>query len=97
MDKLKGISAEGKDLLLGLLTVDPTKRLSATEALKHPWITGEAHTDDHHQHLHDTHTNMKKKVEVKVEKGNDGKTGLMDYFFKAKDPSAPTPKVSPRK
>ena len=96
LDRLKSISAEGRDLLLGLLTVDPTKRLSATEALKHPWVTGEAHTDDHHQHLHDTHDKMKKKAENKVQKGADGKTGLMDFFFK-QAPSAPTPKVSPRK
>lgn len=97
LDKLKGISHEGKDLLLGLLTVDPTKRLSATEALKHPWVTGEAHTDDHHQHLQDTHSNIRKKAENKVEKGNDGKAGLMDFFFKTKDPTGATPKVSPRK
>ena len=33
-----GISSEAKDLLVKLLEVDPEKRLSAEEALKHPWL-----------------------------------------------------------
>ena len=35
------ISAEAKDLIASLLTVDPNKRLSATEALQHVWINTE--------------------------------------------------------
>lgn len=38
---LDAVSAEAKDLLKGLLCVDPTSRLSATEALKHPWVMGD--------------------------------------------------------
>ena len=34
------ISREAKDLIAGLLTVDPDKRLSAEGALRSPWITG---------------------------------------------------------
>jgi calcium-dependent protein kinase len=34
------ISLEAKDLVKSLLQVDTSKRLSAEEALKHPWITG---------------------------------------------------------
>jgi len=34
------ISREAKDLIAGLLTVDPDKRLSADGALGSPWITG---------------------------------------------------------
>lgn len=33
------ISPEAKDILRGMLTVDPTQRISASEALLHPWIT----------------------------------------------------------
>ena len=33
------ISKEAKDLITKLLTMDPNERLSAEEALKHPWIT----------------------------------------------------------
>lgn len=35
------VSEESKDLVKKLIVVDPLKRLSATEALFHPWITGE--------------------------------------------------------
>jgi len=38
------ISDSGKDLVRRLLTVDPAKRLTAPELLKHPWITGGAST-----------------------------------------------------
>lgn len=33
-----GVSDSAKDLITKLLTYDPTKRLSAAEAFKHPWI-----------------------------------------------------------
>lgn len=32
------ISAEAKDLIRGLMTVDPKKRLTAAQALAHPWM-----------------------------------------------------------
>lgn len=34
------ISKEAKDLIAGLLTVDPDRRMSAEKALQNPWITG---------------------------------------------------------
>jgi calcium/calmodulin-dependent protein kinase I len=34
------ISSEAKDLISGLLTVNPDKRISAKKALEDPWITG---------------------------------------------------------
>jgi calcium-dependent protein kinase len=33
------VSAEAKDLVTKLLTYDPDKRITAFDALKHPWIT----------------------------------------------------------
>lgn len=36
---LSGISSTAKDLMQSLLSVDPLKRPTAYEALKHPWIT----------------------------------------------------------
>lgn len=35
------ISSEAKDLISRLLVVDPTQRLTASEVLQHPWISGE--------------------------------------------------------
>jgi calcium/calmodulin-dependent protein kinase I len=40
------ISDNAKDLVKKLLVVDPTKRLSATEALDHPWLQGTAPTTE---------------------------------------------------
>lgn len=39
------ISASAKDLVSKLIVVDPKKRLTAEEAMKHPWITGESASD----------------------------------------------------
>ena len=33
-----GVSNDAKDLLLKMLQKDPVKRVSADEALKHPWF-----------------------------------------------------------
>ena len=38
------VSPCGKDMIDHLLTVDPSKRVTALEALQHPWITGEQNT-----------------------------------------------------
>ncbi|KAA0150042.1 hypothetical protein FNF27_07841 [Cafeteria roenbergensis] len=35
-----GVSSAAKDLIARLLVVDPTRRLTAREVLRHPWITG---------------------------------------------------------
>jgi serine/threonine protein kinase len=43
--------------------VDPKNRLSASECLKHPWITGMAHTDKHLAHLSDVQVAMKSRME----------------------------------
>lgn len=34
----EGISDDAKDLVAKLLTVDSAKRLTANEALQHPWV-----------------------------------------------------------
>jgi len=39
-----GISKEAKNFIEKLLVVEPTKRLSAIEALKHPWLAGSGAT-----------------------------------------------------
>ncbi|KAI7847823.1 kinase-like domain-containing protein [Circinella umbellata] len=36
-----GISEESKDFVRRCLTIDPTKRITAHEALEHPWLTSE--------------------------------------------------------
>jgi len=63
------ISPEAKDLLAGMLCVDPTKRLSASECLVHPWITGKCHTEKHHQHLPEVQSHMQARIERRRRKG----------------------------
>ncbi len=41
----KRVSADAKQLILQLLTYDPTKRISAAKALQHPWIIKNAAPD----------------------------------------------------
>lgn len=64
----KHISEQAKDLVSNLLTVDPKKRLSATEALQHPWITGSCHSSQHNKHLSDSINYHKKRWEDKQRK-----------------------------
>jgi serine/threonine protein kinase len=59
----KKISAEAKDLLYKLLKTDPSQRLSATEAMLHPWITGAAHRAEHLSKLEDAQVNMRARLE----------------------------------
>ncbi|XP_071449784.1 calcium/calmodulin-dependent protein kinase type IV-like isoform X2 [Hetaerina americana] len=42
-----GISESAKDLVSKLLQVDPEKRLTAKEALVHPWVCGETTNQEH--------------------------------------------------
>ncbi len=39
-------SAEAKDIVAQLLTVDSDARLSAEQALQHPWVAGKCFEDD---------------------------------------------------
>lgn len=38
------VSDQAKDLVTKLLVVDPSRRLTATQALQHPWMTGDVST-----------------------------------------------------
>jgi len=40
------ISEEAKDLIAGLLIVDPTKRLTKEQICSHPWISGQFEASD---------------------------------------------------
>ena len=57
------ISPDAKDLIRNMLMTDPRKRLTATEALKHRWITGSCHADIHAIHLDDVIANFKHQNE----------------------------------
>lgn len=41
-DKWKKVSSQAKDLISKLLVISPEERLTASEALEHPWFTGKA-------------------------------------------------------
>lgn len=43
----KNISKEAKDFILALVTADPSKRLTADEALQHPWLTSHTPSTEH--------------------------------------------------
>jgi|LauGreSuBDMM15SN_2_FD.fasta_scaffold25117_1 serine/threonine protein kinase len=60
------ISAEAKDLVKKLLTVDPVERISCTEALGHPWLTGACHNAAHQAHIGSAHQRIVSKSSVKM-------------------------------
>eukprot|EP00873_Tetraselmis_striata_P004109 jgi/Tetstr1/424373/TSEL_014934.t1 len=57
--KWESISPQAKDLIRGLLELDPKKRLTAVEAIEHPWFTGEMEmqtaSELHHAHVRLSH------------------------------------------
>ena len=52
------ISGEARDLTMRLLDLDPEKRITIQEALRHPWISQKARAPK--THLHETVDEMKK-------------------------------------
>lgn len=64
----KKISEDAKMLLKGMLKVDPTQRLSASECLLHPWITGQCHSQKHEIQLDEVVQNMRVRLERKLKK-----------------------------
>eukprot|EP01024_Parvocaulis_polyphysoides_P036001 TRINITY_DN32047_c0_g2_i1.p2 TRINITY_DN32047_c0_g2~~TRINITY_DN32047_c0_g2_i1.p2 ORF type:complete len:180 (+),score=25.28 TRINITY_DN32047_c0_g2_i1:94-633(+) len=55
------ISQSAKDLICKLLVVDPLQRLSASQALKHPWLSGDVGSSN----LQGVRENMKKHMRNK--------------------------------
>ena len=62
---MRNISSEAKDLLIHMLKVDPTKRLSASEALIHPFITGQTQTDLKSKHLQEAQQVIRARIEAR--------------------------------
>lgn len=70
---MKKCSPEALDLLQSMFVVDPTKRVSASECLLHPWITGKAHGEKHLVQLSETQHIMIKRMELKAKKAAERK------------------------
>lgn len=80
-NKLQRLTPHGKDIVEKMLEVDPSKRLSASEALKHPWIVT-VQTDNH---LSTAHEKIKSKVTSKQDRGSLYKThSIMDFLFRGR-------------
>ena len=79
--KLQHISADGRHLVESMLLVDPKKRISASEALRHPWIAN-GNADDH---LASAHEKLREKVEGKLSRDSVHKgQGIMGFLFRAR-------------
>ncbi len=70
---LDQISSEAKDLLKNMLTVDPSKRLSASEALQHNWIMRTCDTKNEKKPLTNSHEAIKHKLEIRLAKEEEKK------------------------
>jgi len=79
-DALSSLSPEAVDLLSHLLKPHPVNRYSASEALSHPWIGGEAKSYSRsNNYLANSHSMM--KVASSKHDG-DGRKRLIDMFLK---------------
>ena len=67
-DVWEDVSAEAKDLIKKLLTVDPGKRLSSIGAIKHPWITGRRGSGGAIQYAKDLQNSLN-RMEISVQQG----------------------------
>jgi len=65
MPAWKLVTSDAKDLVVKLLTVDPSKRLTATEATKHKWIVAK---DRKTTPLVDAHTHLTYRQQEKLKK-----------------------------
>ncbi len=60
------VTPEAKDLINKMLTINPSKRITAAEALKHPWICVCAPT---HTHTHrDAEKQTKTDIQIEMQK-----------------------------
>jgi serine/threonine protein kinase len=66
----KKASADVKNLVQCMLKIDPTERVSASECLLHPWITGRAHTQEHLQPMPEVQEAMRARIERKKRKAD---------------------------
>lgn len=51
-----------------MLKVDVNGRLTASDCLLHPWITGQCHRAEHLNHLEDAQRAMKARVERRAKR-----------------------------
>lgn len=51
-----------------MLKIDPVERMSASECLLHPWITGRAHTQEHLQPMPEVQEAFRARLERKKRK-----------------------------
>jgi serine/threonine protein kinase len=59
------VSEGAKDLVRRILVVDPILRLSATEALKHPWLHSTEHSTEHNSAVADSFASREQKPKIK--------------------------------
>jgi serine/threonine protein kinase len=85
-NKISALTDEGQDFINKLLVADPKIRLSATEALKHPWITRMSDLSSQHNDLSEAHSHIKVGALKKQKSNIPRKAGLMDFLF-SKEPS----------
>jgi len=87
------ISAEAQDLLARIFQPDPHARLSASEVLRHPWVSGEGHTETHRQRLGSVYDMFHKHSSGSGDGDGDEdsrkkKLGVFNYLFGTTPPGS---------
>lgn len=64
----KKLSPEVKELIQSMLQIDPTDRVSSSECLIHPWITGRSHKESHLEPLPEVQEAVRARLERRRKK-----------------------------
>jgi len=70
---LDKVSDQAKDLISQMLNINPTRRLSASECLVHPWITNISDVPSRSRPLIKSHEAIKHKLEVRLAREEEAK------------------------
>ena len=66
----KKVSQEGRDMILGMLNIDPVKRISASEGLVNNWILGKVPQELTTLVLNDAQNVIRQRLEAREKRHN---------------------------
>lgn len=71
----QNLSTSAKDLIYKLLTVTPQARITAAEALQHPWVNGQGAAPDNYLESPRTLRKLAEKLHKSPTRGGGGRVG----------------------
>ena len=85
------ISQEAKDIVKGMMTVDPKRRLTPKQCIDHPWLKRFEQGKVSDSHLHHMQDELKKWNSARKFKGAINTLSALQRMVSGKTPNIPTP------